>query len=206
MYWEKRTLFFSVIILIISFVLIYFVYFNQTTWKKALESLWWGLSSWENYLNNSDISNTWYVDNDITNSLLKEDIDISKEDHFLIDWVSLYDWSFDLLESLWLSSNKVYSYSWNYLSLVTWDLNQLSSIVNKIWWNTVEITNKKIILDNQLVGDKVFFVNLPEYKNQKVILLIEFKKDNNIWFLSFNTKDYYKSKSFLKSFFKSYDE
>lgn len=200
MYWEKRTLLFSVIILIISFVLIYFVYFNQTTWKKALEWLWGGFSSWENYSNISDY--TW----DSNVNILNEDLPLDSKDEFLIDWLSIYDWNLDILDALLLVSDRIYDYSWNYIALITWDVKQLSNTVNKIGWNTVEITNKKIILDNQLVGDRLIFINIPEYKNQKVILLIEFKKDNNIWFLSFDVKDYYRSKTFLKKFFESYDE
>ena len=61
------------------------------------------------------------------------------------------------------------------------------------------ITSEAELLKNQLFGDKVSFVNLPEYKNKMVIMLLSF--DGQYWFIQMEYAKYHQSKKYLKTLF-----
>lgn len=61
------------------------------------------------------------------------------------------------------------------------------------------ITSEAELLKNQLFGDKVSFVNLPEYKNKMVIMLLSV--DGQYWFIQMDYAKYHQSKKYLKTLF-----
>ncbi|HCB52002.1 TPA: hypothetical protein DEP21_05590 [Patescibacteria group bacterium] len=61
------------------------------------------------------------------------------------------------------------------------------------------MTTEQELMQNKLFGDKVVFINLPEYKDKKVIMLIYI--DDEVWFLQIDYTVYHTSKSHIKKTF-----
>ena len=78
---------------------------------------------------------------------------------------------------------------------------KLESTVLGLWWNIVEIGDKTAINHHQLFGDKVWFINLPEYENIKVLMLVWFADQDDMWFLQIDYDTYYDQKKDLQEMF-----
>lgn len=136
---------------------------------------------------------TWNVQNK------KDDIKISNEIKYL-SWTQLFYGILESIEQLWIA----YKYAledkkWIYY-IYLWDFkSDVASIARKLWWNIYTINTEQEILKNQLFGDKVTFINLPEYKNRIVLILIYIGKE--AWLLQVDYKLYHKSKTYLQSLF-----
>ncbi|MFA7717941.1 MAG: hypothetical protein WC875_04465 [Candidatus Absconditabacterales bacterium] len=83
-----------------------------------------------------------------------------------------------------------------YLGNPTYDF---ASIARKLNGNLYELKTEQEIAQNQLFGDKIVFINLPEYKDKKVVMLVYLGKD--IWLLQIEYANYYKAKKYLKPLF-----
>ena len=76
---------------------------------------------------------------------------------------------------------------------------QVKKTVQQLNGNIHTIASEADLLKNQLFGKKVMYINLPEYKDKLVLMLVEVR--GNYRFLQIPYKDYHKSKSYLKSLF-----
>lgn len=72
----------------------------------------------------------------------------------------------------------------------------LASAVLRLWWNIVEIADKKDIQVNHLLGEKVVFINLPMYAQKQVVMLVTFEREH-VWFVQIPYSVYYTAKSLL---------
>lgn len=72
--------------------------------------------------------------------------------------------------------------------------------ITKLLGGTIYVMNtEQEILENKLFGTKVTFINIPEYKNTTVLLMVELP--NEIWLLQVPYQTYHTSKSYLKNLF-----
>ncbi len=72
--------------------------------------------------------------------------------------------------------------------------------ITKLLGGTIYVMNtEQEILQNKLFGTKVTFINIPEYKNTTVLLMVELP--NEIWLLQVPYQTYHTSKSYLKNLF-----
>jgi len=55
------------------------------------------------------------------------------------------------------------------------------------------------LISNSLFGDKITFINIPEYKNKKVLFLLDI--NNQSWLLAIDYEIYHQVKPYLKSLF-----
>ena len=55
------------------------------------------------------------------------------------------------------------------------------------------------ILQNQLFGDRVSYINLSMFKDIRVLMVIEI--DGDVWLLQIPVDKYHNSKDYLKSLF-----
>lgn len=76
---------------------------------------------------------------------------------------------------------------------------KFDEIVKSLGWTTYTITTEKDIMENKLFWEKITFINLPEYKWTKVIMLIEFQKA--LWLIQVNYQIYHSSKWYIKTLF-----
>ncbi len=55
------------------------------------------------------------------------------------------------------------------------------------------------ILQNQLFGDKISYINLSMFRDIRVLMVIEI--DDEVWLLQIPADKYHQSKDYLKSLF-----
>lgn len=77
--------------------------------------------------------------------------------------------------------------------------NAVKKTVQQLGGNIHMMASESEIAKNQLFGEKVSFINLPEYKNTYVLMLLEVS--GKYWFLQIPYEQYHKSKDYLKSLF-----
>ena len=75
----------------------------------------------------------------------------------------------------------------------------IASITRKLGGSVYELKTEADINQNKLFGTKVTFINLPEYKDQKVVMIISWKGES--WLIWIDYALYHKSKSYIKSLF-----
>lgn len=74
-----------------------------------------------------------------------------------------------------------------------------SSIARKLGWSVYELKTEADINQNKLFGTKVTFINIPEYKDQKVVMIISWKGESRLIRMDYAL--YHKSKWYIKSLF-----
>ena len=118
----------------------------------------------------------------------------------LLSGTSIYYWSIAIIEKLWIK----YQYAlvdkqgirFIYLGTPSYDF---ASIARALKGSLYTLTTEQDLLQNKLFGNKVVFINLPEYKDKQVFMLIYM--NDGIWLIQMEYSLYHKSKAYLKSLF-----
>lgn len=182
----------------------------QLSWNISLSQLdeetWWQLtinnetyfmdddSTWENNVNINSWDLHWNL------------FELDNDDHEYTWWMIVlsgtktYYWTLDFVEKLWIS----YKYAlvdWSWIYYVNmWDYRyDFSDIARKLWWNLYIMNTEQEILQNEMFGDKVTYINVPEYKNTKVLILLDINDQS--WLLAIDYSIYHQVKTYLKSLF-----
>ncbi len=118
----------------------------------------------------------------------------------ILSWTSLWYGRVEAVEKLWIS----YQYALKdqkdiYYVFLDPQRYKFDEIVKALWWSIYTITTEKEMVENKLFWDKVTFINLPEYKEKKVVMLIEYEKKLRLIQVDYPT--YYKSKWYIKQLF-----
>jgi len=87
---------------------------------------------------------------------------------------------------------------WNYFAYYGNHLNFVQT-VQTLGGNVYEMVTEREILQNQLFGDRVSYINLSMFKDVRVLMVIEI--DGDIWLLQVPADKYHQSKDYLKSLF-----
>ena len=75
----------------------------------------------------------------------------------------------------------------------------LKQTVQDLDGNIYTMSSEAEILKNKLFGESISFVNIPEYKNKIVIMLLTV--DDQYWLIQMDYKKYHHEKSYLKKLF-----
>lgn len=75
----------------------------------------------------------------------------------------------------------------------------IESIVKKLGGSVYSIIRETEISKNNLFWDTVSYINLPEYKGKKVVMLVNI--DGGNWLLQIDYAKYYNAKTYLKNIF-----
>ena len=108
--------------------------------------------------------------------------------------------SLDFVDLLWIS----YKYAlkdekWIYYLNMDWYTYDFSDIARKLWWNLYIMNTESEILANKMFGNKVTYINIPDYANKKVLMLIDVNNQSRL--LAVDYSIYHQSKSYLQSLF-----
>ena len=87
---------------------------------------------------------------------------------------------------------------WNYFAYYGDHLDFVQT-VQTLWGNVYEMVTEKEILQNQLFGDRVSYINLSMFKDIRVLMVIEI--DGDVWLLQIPADKYHQSKAYLTSLF-----
>jgi hypothetical protein len=74
-----------------------------------------------------------------------------------------------------------------------------ANITRNLGGSLYELKTEAEINQNKLFGTKITFINLPEYKDKKVVMIISWKGES--WLVWVEYALYHKSKSYIKSLF-----
>lgn len=118
----------------------------------------------------------------------------------LLSGTSIYYWAIPIIEKLGIK----YQYAladgsgirYIYLGTPSYDF---ASIARALKGNLYTLATEQDILQNKLFGNKVVFINLPEYKDKQVVMLLYL--NDGIRLVQIEYSLYHKSKSYLKSLF-----
>lgn len=118
----------------------------------------------------------------------------------LLSGTSIYYWSIAVIEKLGIK----YQYAltdekwiwYIYLGTPSYDF---ASIARALKGSLYTLATEQDIIQNQLFGNKVVFINLPEYKDKQVLIL--FYLNDGIWLVQMDYNLYHKSKAYIKSLF-----
>ena len=161
--------------------------------------------------NHSDSSNVQEVNNNTSsnNQWSLTIIDLSNPNNFdtttlsemvVLRWTHTYYGDLDFVNLLWIS----YKYAlkddkWIYYLNMDWYTYDFSDIARKLWWNLYIMNTESEILANKMFGNKVTYINIPDYANKKVLMLIDVNNQSRL--LAVDYSIYHASKSYLQSLF-----
>ena len=112
----------------------------------------------------------------------------------------LYFWVLDSAEVLGLSPDYILSDNKErYFAYFAKEPTTLRKTVQQLWWNIYSIKSEADLIKNELFGDRVDYINLPEYKEKMVLMLIAIGQERRL--LQIPYKIYHQSKPYLKSLF-----
>ena len=105
----------------------------------------------------------------------------------------------DIVSILWQKPKFTLQDSrWNYF-VYYWDHLNFIQTVQALGGNVYEMVTEAEILQNQLFGDRVSYINLSTFKDVRVLMVIEI--DGDVWLLQVSADKYHYSKDYLKSLF-----
>lgn len=112
----------------------------------------------------------------------------------------LYFWVLDSAEVLGLSPDYILSDNKErYFAYFAQEPSTLRKTVQQLWGNIYSIKSEADLIKNELFGDRVDYINLPEYKEKMVLMFIAVGQERRL--LQIPYKIYYQSKPYLKSLF-----
>lgn len=175
--------------------------------NQTWDSLFWELESEDSlsWVIHSNTITTWYdatSGSEGENQTASTDLLASTQD--AIKTLSGTDHFFGVVESLEVlgvdpeyilkdaKTDKYYAYFQQ-------EPSGLKKTVQQLWGNIFSITTEADLIKNGLFGERVDYINLPEYKDKLVIMLIKVNEEYRL--LQIPYEQYYQSKSYLKSLF-----
>ncbi len=118
----------------------------------------------------------------------------------ILSGTNVFYGTIDIIEKLGIKYQYALIDTWNtyfiYLGNPSYDF---ATIARQLKGNLYELKTEQEIAQNKLFGDKIVFINLPEYKDKEVIMLIYLK--DKVRLVQMEYKAYHKSKAYLKSLF-----
>ena len=110
-----------------------------------------------------------------------------------------YFGTLDIVSILWEKPEYTLQDSkWNYFAYYGNHLDFIDT-VEILGGNVYEMVTESEILQNQLFGDRVSYINLSMFKDIRVIMVIRI--DGDVWLLQIPSDKYHYSKDYLKSLF-----
>ena len=221
---NKKVITCSLIVLFLSLSMVYsLTYMKKASLFKAVEKKWNEITTQASIENQDTWSTTTNVDTLKSNEKINSDWTVSLWGSTKSSWVSNsntqtpsktttdstnvkmlpgtteYFGVLDIVSILWekpeftLQDSKVnyFAYYWNHLNFVP--------TVNALGGNVYEMVTETEILQNQLFGDRVSYINLSMFKDIRVLMVIQI--DGDVWLLQVPADKYHYSKDYLKSLF-----
>ena len=220
---EKKLIKLSLIILFLSLLMVYLLLY-QIKGKSIKQSLatetypWQGVivtvHSWDETTvveseTIPEVSSTWYdkmvesMNNTVT---WQTNISAFTQTATSLSWIHMLSWTklfygkIDSIEKLGIK----YQYalidgSWTFLINLGVQKYDFDSITRALGGNIYKITTEQELAKNKLFGNKVLYINLPEYKD-KLVLMLEYI-GQEVRLIQIDYKLYHTSKWYLKSLF-----
>lgn len=121
-------------------------------------------------------------------------------DLFVLSGTKTYYGELDFVEKLWISYKYALKDDKNIYYLNMWDYDyDFSDIARKLKWSLYVMNTAQELITNGMFGEKVTYINIPEYAQNRVLILLEV--DNQSWLLAIDYAIYHQVKPYLKTLF-----
>lgn len=120
----------------------------------------------------------------------------------MLSGTSLFEGSIDVLKTLGINYGYVLKdsqYNIYYVYIGRDKTYDLPSIAKEFGGKTVEVLSQKDIINNLYFGDRVTFVELPQYKDVKVNVFIQYGAD--LWMIQDDASQYRAHKKHIRQLF-----
>lgn len=180
---------------------------NQNLWSAFENSIDLGENTYDTEnLEVSDSVSLWDTtsnrenDSDARNSNeLSNSVSLNSSNNKILPGTNEYYGTLDIVSILWEKPEFTLQDSkWNYFAYYGNHLNFVQT-VQTLGGNVYEMVTESEILQNQLFGDRVSYINLSMFKDVRVIMVIEI--DEDVWLLQIPADKYHYSKDYLRSLF-----
>lgn len=130
---------------------------------------------------------------------LSNSVSLNSSNSKILPGTNEYYGTLDIVSILWEKPEFTLQDSkWNYFAYYGNHLNFVQT-VQALGGNVYEMVTESEILQNQLFGDRVSYINLSMFKDVRVIMVIEI--DEDVWLLQIPADKYHYSKDYLRSLF-----
>ena len=166
---------------------------------ESVASTWANLSSsvnlWDvarsSWVNSSNTQAPWYESS--------TSLRLASTNAKTLPGTTEYFWVLDIVSILWVKPEITLQDSrWNYFAYY-WESLDFGETIVSLGGNIYEMVTESEILQNQLFGDRVSYINLSTFKDIRVIMVVEI--DGDVWLLQIPADKYHQSKDYLKSLF-----
>lgn len=182
---------------------------NQNLWSIAQNSA--GNTQDTDNLKNIDTSSSvslwdlqpnWAAELNVQNSDIKNSsnsVSLTPTNTKILPGTTEYFGTLDIVNILWDNPEfTLQDAKWNYFAYYGNHLDFINTI-ETLGGNVYEMVTENEIIQNQLFGDRVSYINLSMFKDVRVIMVI--KIDGDVWLLQIPADKYHYSKDYLKSLF-----
>lgn len=178
---------------------------NQNWWSTAQNSTNLDIDADNPKITNSvslwDIEPSWVNTNtkvpNVTDSI--DSISLGSMNTKILPGTSEYFGTLDIIGILWEKPKYTLQDSkWNYFAYY-WDHLDFIDTVETLGGNVYEMVTETEILQNQLFGDRVSYINLSMFKDIRVIMVVRI--DGDVRLLQIPSDRYHYSKDYLRSLF-----
>ena len=172
---------------------------SQTSWLFNRSDWSVNNNTWNTNVELND--NQWSLTIiDLSNPDTNLNSDNGLSEMIVLRWTHTYYGDLDFVNLLWIS----YKYAlkddkWIYYLNMDGYTYDFSDIARKLWWNLYIMNTESEILANKMFGNKVTYINIPDYANKKVLMLIDVNNQSRL--LAVDYPIYHASKSYLQSLF-----
>ncbi len=157
---------------------------------------------YENNFSNDTTNLSWWIQ-------VLEELETNKTDTLpintgsnivILSGTNVFYWSIEIIDKLWIK----YQYALidtkgiYYINLGT-PMYDFGTVARWLWWNIYELKTEAEIAQNKLFWEKITFINLPEYKEKKVTMIIKNKEQTRLIWVDYAI--YHKTKWHIKSLF-----
>ena len=225
---NKKVISWSLIVLFLSLSIVYLLTYQKKeslfksaikNWNEITNQTWTQNQNWWSTVQNSANIGKETENIKTTNSVSLWDIEPSQSsdslvlgasnslDSFSLDSSNIrmlpgtteYFGTLDIIGILWENPKYTLQDSkWNYFAYYGDHLDFIDT-VEMLGWNVYEMVTESEILQNQLFGDRVSYINLSMFKDIRVIMVIRI--DGDVRLLQIPSDKYHYSKDYLKSLF-----
>ena len=225
---NKKVISWSLIVLFLSLSIVYSLTYQKKeslfksaikNWNEITNQTWTQNQNWWSTVQNSANIDKETENIKTTNSVSLWDIEPSQSsdslvlgasnslDSFSLDSSNIrmlpgtteYFGTLDIIGILWENPKYTLQDSkWNYFAYYGDHLDFIDT-VEMLGWNVYEMVTESEILQNQLFGDRVSYINLSMFKDIRVIMVIRI--DGDVRLLQIPSDKYHYSKDYLKSLF-----
>jgi hypothetical protein len=166
---------------------------NEDTYNEKNLEISDSVSLWDTTPTREDDSDT-RNSNELSNS-----VSLNSSNNKILPGTTEYFGTLDIVSILWEKPEFTLQDSkWNYFAYYGNHLNFIQT-VQTLGGNVYEMITESEILQNQLFGDRVSYINLSMFKDIRVIMVVEI--DEDVWLLQIPADKYHYSKDYLRSLF-----